>query len=88
MYVFTDILTEWPPTSKLAAHSAYDMLSSYKYWIVYLLFPTSVFFSGNLFLIATFPDLSLPNCTIFNAVTYGSTPEIAIEFEYPHQIAI
>ena len=30
----------WPPIGKIAAHSAYDMLSSYKYKIVeFSLFP-------------------------------------------------
>ena len=42
---------------KIAAHSAYDMFSWYKYLIVNLVFPTSVF--GNLFLISPFPDRCL-----------------------------
>ena len=36
---------------KIAAHSAYDMFSMYKYLIVNLVFPTSVFWSGNFFVI-------------------------------------
>ena len=40
----------WPPIGKIAAHSAYDMFSWYKYLIVNLVFPTSAFWSGNLFL--------------------------------------
>ena len=32
-------VTEWPPTGKIAAHSAYDMFSGYKYLIVNLFFP-------------------------------------------------
>ena len=37
---------EWPPIGKIAAHSAYDMLSLYLYLIVNLAFPTSVFGVG------------------------------------------
>ena len=39
--------------------SAYDMFSWYKYLIVNLVFPYLGFWSGNLFLIAPFPDLYL-----------------------------
>ena len=42
-----------------AAHSAYDMFSWCKYLIVNLVFSHLGFWSGNLFLIATFPDLCL-----------------------------
>ena len=62
MYVFIFFVkvTEWPPIGKIAAHSAYDMFSWYKYLIVSCsFFSTSVFWSGNLFLIAHFPDLCL-----------------------------
>ena len=38
------------------AHSAYDMFYKYKYLIVNLFFPTSVFWRGNFILIAPFPD--------------------------------
>ena len=31
-------VTEWPPIGKIAAHSAYDMFSWYKYLIVNLVF--------------------------------------------------
>ena len=38
MYVFIFLvkfrLNEWPPIGKIAAHSAYDMFSWYKYLIV------------------------------------------------------
>ena len=44
---------------KIAAHSAYDMFSWYKYLIVNLVFSHLGFWSGNLFLIAPFPDLCL-----------------------------
>ena len=44
---------------KIAARSAYDMFLWYKYLNVNLVFPTSVFWSGNLFLIAPFPGLCL-----------------------------
>ena len=37
---------EWPPIGKKASHSAYDMFSEYKYLIVNLVFPTSVFGVG------------------------------------------
>ena len=41
-------VTEWPPIGKIAAHSAYDMFSWYKYLIVNLVFffPISVFGVG------------------------------------------
>ena len=52
-------VTEWPPIWKIAAHSANEMFSWYKYLIVSLFFPTLVFWSGSLFLIAPFPDLCL-----------------------------
>ena len=44
---------------KIAAHSAYEMFSWYKYLIVSLVFSHLGFWSGNLFLIAPFPDLCL-----------------------------
>ena len=44
---------------EIVAHSAYDMFSWYKYLIVNLVFSHLGFWSGNLFLIATFPDLCL-----------------------------
>ena len=46
MYVFIFLVkvTEWPPIGKIAAHSAYEMFSWYKYLIVSLVFfSTSVF---------------------------------------------
>ena len=52
-------MTEWPPIGKIAAHSAYDMFSGYKYMIVSLVFSHHGFWSGNLFLIAPFPDYCL-----------------------------
>ena len=52
-------MAEWPPIGKIAAHSAYDMFSLYKYLIVSLFFSNIGFWSGNLFLIAPFPDLCL-----------------------------
>ena len=61
MYVFIFLvkLTEWPPIGKIAAHLAYEMFSWYKYLIVSLVFSHPGFWSGNLFLIAPFPDLCL-----------------------------
>ena len=49
---------EWPSIGKITAHSAYDMFSWYKlrYIIVNLVFSHLRFWSGNLFLIAPFPD--------------------------------
>ena len=44
---------------KIAAHSAYEMFSWYKYLIVSLFFSRFGFWSGNLFLIAPFPDRCL-----------------------------
>ena len=41
---------------EIAAHSAYNMFSNYKYLIVNLVFTTSVLLSGSFFLIAPFPD--------------------------------
>ena len=40
MYVciFLVKVTEWPPIKKIAAHSAYEMFSWYKYLIVSLVF--------------------------------------------------
>ena len=52
-------VTEWPPIGKIAAHSAYETFSWYKYLIVSLVFSHLGFWSGNLFLIAPFPDLCL-----------------------------
>ena len=61
MYViiFLVKVTEWPPIGKIAVHSAYEMFSWYKYLIVSLFFPLLGFWSGNLFLIAHFPDRCL-----------------------------
>ena len=61
MYVFIFLVkvTEWPPIGKIAAHSAYDMFSWYKYLMVSLVFSHLGFWSGNLFLVAPFPDLCL-----------------------------
>ena len=52
-------VTEWPPIGKIAAHSAYDMFSWYMYLIVNLVFSHLGFWSGNLFLTLSFPDLCL-----------------------------
>ena len=61
MYVciFLVKVTEWPPIGEIAAHSAYEMFSWYKYLIVSLVFSHLGFWSGSLFLIAPFPDLCL-----------------------------
>ena len=52
-------VTELPPIGEMAAHSAYDMFSWYKCLSVGLVFFPPRFWSGNLFLIAPFPDLCL-----------------------------
>ena len=60
LHIFSSVkVTEWPPIGKIAAHSAYEMFSWYKYLIVSLVFSHLGFWSGSLFLIAPFPDLCL-----------------------------
>ena len=54
-----EFISEWPPIGKIAAHSAYEIFSWYKYLIVSLVFSHPGFLSWNLFLIAPFPDLCL-----------------------------
>ena len=49
-------ITEWPPIGKIAAHSAYDMSSWYKYLNANLFFPISVCGVGIFFLIVPFLD--------------------------------
>ena len=56
-YIFK--VTEWPSIGKIAAHSAYAMFHGIKYLIVSLVFSHLGFWSGNLFLIAPFPDLCM-----------------------------
>ena len=58
MYVFI-FLVKWPPIGTIAAHSAYDMFSWYKYLIVSLGPSHLGFWSWNLFLIAPFLDFCL-----------------------------
>ena len=53
------VLHFWACIGKIAAHSAYEMFSWYKYLIVSLVFSHLGFWSGSLFLIAPFPDLCL-----------------------------
>ena len=66
-HIFSSVeVTEWPPIGKIAAHSAYKMFSWYKYLIVSLVFSHLGFWSGNLFLIAPFPDL----CLLVPILTY------------------
>ena len=51
MYVFIFLvkLTDWPPIGKIAAHSAYEMFSWYKYLIVSLVFSHFGFFGVGFF---------------------------------------
>ena len=44
------MVTEWPHIGKIDAHSVYEMFSWYEYLIdVFVFFPTSGLWSGNLF---------------------------------------
>ena len=63
--------------SPIAANSAYDMFSWYKYLVVGLFFSCLGFWSGNLFLIAPFPDrcLLVPFCEDNEGVVHV-TPSI------------
>ena len=65
---------EWPPIGKIAAHSAYEMFSWYQYLIVSLVFSHLGFWSGNLFLIAPFPDLCLPVPFVINERKLSKQP--------------
>ena len=70
IYGFIFLVNEWPPTGKIAAFSAYDVFSWYKY--LYLIVNLVCFFhlgfwSGNLFLIAPFPD----RCLLVPSSIYG-----------------
>ena len=57
MYVFIYIVLDYVAAYwEIAAHSAYDMFSKYKYQVVNLVFSHLGFWSGNFFLIAPFPD--------------------------------
>ena len=57
-----------PPIGKIAAHSAYDMFSWYKYLIVN---SHLGFWSGYLFLIAPFPDICLLVFLILKPWSHG-----------------
>ena len=48
LYILVDV-PELPPIGKIAAHSAYNMFSLYKYLIANLVFPTSDFGVGIFF---------------------------------------
>ena len=50
---------------EIAAHSAYDMFSTYKYIIVNLVFPTSVFGVGISFKLRLFLIIAYLYCVIF-----------------------
>ena len=40
LHIFSSVkVTEWPPIGKIAAHSAFEMSSWYKYLIVSFFFP-------------------------------------------------
>ena len=59
VFIFLVKVTEWPPIGKIAALFGLRYVSWYKYLIVSLVFSHLGFWSGNLFLIAPFPDLCL-----------------------------
>ena len=58
-----------PPIGKIAAHSAYEMFSWYKYLIVSLVFSHLGFWSGSLFLVAPFPNRCI--LVLFQVITYS-----------------
>ena len=83
-YVCLHILvkvTEWPPIGKIAAHSAYEMFSWYKYLIVSLVFSHLGFWSGSLFLIAPFPDLCLLVLFLSMGYVYNIKPVRRVRVE-------
>ena len=55
-------VTEWPPIGKIAAHSAYEMFSWYKYLIVSLVFFPPRFLEWESFSDCAF-SWPLPTCT-------------------------
>ena len=80
-HIFSKVkVTEWPPIGKIAAHSAYDMFCGIKYLIVALVFSHLGFWSGSLFLIASFPDLCLLVPFQLVSITINQHPTLR-----PHQ---
>ena len=69
----------WPPVGKIAAHSAYTMFSCYKYLIVNLGFSHLGFWSGNIFLIAPFPD----RCLLVPASETAGTIKAKLHMGHP-----
>ena len=59
--------TYWPPFGKQAAHSVYDVFSWNKCLIFNLVCNHLRFWSGNLFLIASFPD----HCILLPSLYYS-----------------
>ena len=84
VFIFLVKVTEWPPIGKIAAHSAYEMFSWYKYLIVSLVFSHLGFWSGNLFLIAPFPDLCLlePFSNLINMIFKFTPRFINLKVQY------
>ena len=66
------VATYWENT----AHSAYVMFSWYKYLIVNSVFSHLGFWSGNLFLIAQFPD----RCLLVPFSAYVTKVDIAVKY--------
>ena len=54
VFIFLAKVTEWPPVGKIAAHSAYKMLSWYQYLIVGLVFSPPRFLEWESFSDCTF----------------------------------
>ena len=64
-------VTEWPPIGKIAAHSAYDMFSWYKYLIVNLIFfPISVLGVGFYLYLYFGPLRSVKIFRVFKTLTF------------------
>ena len=64
VFIFSVKVTKWAPIGKMAAHSAYDMYSLYKYLIISLFFFPPRYLEWESFSDGTF-SCSLPTCTFF-----------------------
>ena len=82
LHIFSKVkVTEWPPIGKIAAHSAYEMFSWYKYLIVSLFFSHLGFWRGSLFLIAPFPDLCLLVLAMTLISIFGCHPRHSVDLK-------
>ena len=73
-------VTEWPPIAKIAAHSAYDMFSWYKYLIVSLVFSTSVFGVGIFFCLRLF--LIFAYLYLFTIIMFSLYKYLIVKFSF------